>query len=366
MAANIPPPAVMKLSGDWSTNWDTFRGEWEDYALATGLQEKDDEVVAATLRTIMGTECRHVYKHNLNLTAAQQGNATAILEHYFKPAKNVIYERYVFGCCKQEDGESIDSFVTRLREKAATCDYGALRDELIRDKLVLGITDEGTRRRLLRERDLTLVLAVETCHAAELTDIRIRSMELERQHMDNVNATFRQPVKKFPFATANANTTANSAADNPNTCRYCGISHGRGKEYCPAYGKICKSCGTANHFARVCMKSKRKEGKVHSIETKTDEGNNSTEDVYASECIGAVRAKGQKWFVTLLLNNKPQKCQLDSGATCNVMSLKDKRRLAPRDKLTQSSTKLKLYSEQFMTSLGLFVTVCFTWPETHP
>uniref|UniRef100_A0A673W9M9 Gypsy retrotransposon integrase-like protein 1 n=1 Tax=Salmo trutta TaxID=8032 RepID=A0A673W9M9_SALTR len=366
MAANIPPPAVMKLSGDWSTNWDTFRGEWEDYALATGLLEKDDEVVAATLRTIMGTECRHVYKHNLNLTAAQQGNATAILdalEHYFKPAKNVIYERYVFGCCKQEDGESIDSFVTRLREKAATCDYGALRDELIRDKLVLGITDEGTRRRLLRERDLTLVLAVETCRAAELTDIRVRSMELERQHMDNVNATFRQPVRKFPFATAN--TTANSAADNPNTCRYCGISHGRGKEYCPAYGKICKSCGTANHFARVCMKSKRKEGKVHSIETNTDEGNNSTEDVYASECIGAVRAKGQKWFVTLLLNNKPQQCQLDSGATCNVMSLRDKRRLAPRDKLTQSSTKLKLYSGQFMTSLGLFVTECVLRGQKH-
>ncbi|XP_031685908.1 integrin alpha-X-like isoform X5 [Oncorhynchus kisutch] len=72
MAANIPHPAVMKLSGDWSTNWDTFRGEWEDYALATGLLEKEDEVVAATLRTIMGSECRHVYKHNLNLTAAQQ------------------------------------------------------------------------------------------------------------------------------------------------------------------------------------------------------------------------------------------------------------------------------------------------------
>ncbi|XP_029537972.1 integrin alpha-X-like isoform X2 [Oncorhynchus nerka] len=72
MAANIPPPAVMKLSGDWSTNWDTFRGEWEDYALATGLLEKEDEVVAATLRTTIGTECRHVYKHNLHLTAAQQ------------------------------------------------------------------------------------------------------------------------------------------------------------------------------------------------------------------------------------------------------------------------------------------------------
>ena len=165
----------------------------------------------------MRTECRHVYKHKRNLTAAQQVNVIAILdalEHYFKPAKNVIYKHYVFGCCKQEDGESIDSFVTRLREKAATCDYGALRDELIRDTIVLGITDEGTRRRLLRERDLTLALAVETCRAAELTDIGMRAMELERQHTDNVNATFRQPVKKFPFATANTNTIPNSAVDH--------------------------------------------------------------------------------------------------------------------------------------------------------
>ena len=65
-------------------------------------------------------------------------------------------ERYVFGNLKQEDGESVDAFDTRLREKAATCEYGAIRDELIGDRLVLGITDEGARRRMLREKDLHL------------------------------------------------------------------------------------------------------------------------------------------------------------------------------------------------------------------
>ncbi|KAL0148726.1 hypothetical protein M9458_055904, partial [Cirrhinus mrigala] len=61
-----------------------------------------------------------VYRHNLNLTAAQQGDVKTILdapEVYFRPARNIIYERYVFGCCKQEEGESRDNFVTRLREK---------------------------------------------------------------------------------------------------------------------------------------------------------------------------------------------------------------------------------------------------------
>lgn len=53
------------------------------------------------------------------------------------------------------------------------------------------------------------------------------------------------------------------------------------------------------------MKSKRKEGKVHSMGTNTDEGNDSTEDVHASECIGAVRAKGQSGlsFCYLIINH---------------------------------------------------------------
>lgn len=370
MAANIPgmipAPAQMKLGGDWSANWDIFREEYNDYALATGLVDKQAGVQAATLRSLMGAECRHVYKHNLNLSQAEQANAGAILdalEAYFKPAKNVIYERYVFGCCKQDEGESIDSFVTRLREKAASCEYGVLRDELIRDKIVLGIANESTRRRLLREKNLTLSDALDMCRAAELTDIRIRTMESERPQTDSVNAAARQPFKR---STPVTEKHTGPTADGPATCKFCGTSHGWGKDRCPAYGKVCKACGTANHFARVCIKSKKREGRVQAVEGLTTELDTFTEnDVYTSECIGAVRTKGKKWFVTLLLNDKPQQCQLDSGATCNVMCLKDKLRLAPRDKLKTSVTKLKLYSGQLLTSLGLFVTECVVRGSRH-
>uniref|UniRef100_A0AAV2M0U2 Uncharacterized protein n=1 Tax=Knipowitschia caucasica TaxID=637954 RepID=A0AAV2M0U2_KNICA len=111
MAANIPPPSVMGFTGDWSTNWDVFRAEYEDYVLVTGVAEKDKKIQAATLRNVMGSECRHVYRHNLNLTAEQREDPAAILsalERYFKPAKNIIYERYLFGCCKQEDGDTCE------------------------------------------------------------------------------------------------------------------------------------------------------------------------------------------------------------------------------------------------------------------
>ncbi|CAK6977188.1 uncharacterized protein LOC117548545 [Scomber scombrus] len=148
MASNILPPEPVKMTGDLHSSWASFRSEFEDYLLATGINKAEKPVQAATLRRLMGKDCHHVYKHNLELTVEEQQDTGATLDklgQYFKPSKNVIFERYVFGNLKQEEGESVDAFVTRLREKVATCEYGAIRDELIRDRLVLGITDEGAR-----------------------------------------------------------------------------------------------------------------------------------------------------------------------------------------------------------------------------
>lgn len=77
-----------------------------------------------------------------------------------------------------------------------------------------------------------------------------------------------------------------------------------------------------------------------------------TNDVYATESIGAVGTIGKKWFVNLQLKGKLKIHQLDSGATCNAMSFRDKKRLAPREKLKPSVTMLRLYSDRGLPSLG--------------
>lgn len=50
-----------------------------------------------------------IYSHNIVLSEEKTKDPKAILDvlrDYFKPAKNVIYERYMFGCCKQEVNET--------------------------------------------------------------------------------------------------------------------------------------------------------------------------------------------------------------------------------------------------------------------
>ena len=51
--------------------------------------------------------------------------------------------------------DPFDTFVSKLRQLAATCEYGELQDQLIRDRIVIGLNDQAQRARLLREKDLT-------------------------------------------------------------------------------------------------------------------------------------------------------------------------------------------------------------------
>lgn len=105
----IPPPAEMKLSGDVAADWDTLKKDFEDYMLVFGLAKETVEVKAATLRRVMGSECRH-YKHNLHLIEGQESDLAAIMAalETFNLQKNVTFEHFVSGSLKQEEGELIN------------------------------------------------------------------------------------------------------------------------------------------------------------------------------------------------------------------------------------------------------------------
>ena len=64
--------------------------------------------------------------------------AKATLNKYFKPQANVPYERLCFRETSQLANETVEQFVTRLRQKAQTCEFGdaATVAEQIRDQVI--------------------------------------------------------------------------------------------------------------------------------------------------------------------------------------------------------------------------------------
>ena len=89
---------------------------------------------------------------------------------------NETYERYCFNKRDQEAGESIETYVASLRSLAKTCNYGELANDLIRDRIVVGIRDNSVRKRLLRESKLTLKSCVDICRASECTAQQLKAM----------------------------------------------------------------------------------------------------------------------------------------------------------------------------------------------
>ena len=65
---------------------------------------------------------------------AEKKNLAKILElweSYCFGKTNIIYERFRFNNRDQEAGESIDTYASNLRSLSDTCNFGALKDEMI-------------------------------------------------------------------------------------------------------------------------------------------------------------------------------------------------------------------------------------------
>lgn len=212
---------------------------------------------------------------------------------------------------------------------------------------MLGVSDESVRRRLLREKDLTLASAIDICRAAEMTDMRIKAITQDRS-LETLHATDGHRSQVPPRQEHSEKNRFRNVTTSENTpCKFCGNTHRRGRDFCPAFGKNCRHCGTTNHFAKVCMKRGRDMRQLHAADTEVPEDMGrlvTGAHIYTAERIGAVQGRGKKWFANIKMAGGSQRCQLDSGAMCDVMSIKDVRRLAPRVKLLPSQTRLVFYS----------------------
>lgn len=157
---------------------------------------------------------------NLKLTDEERNDVKTCveaLEKHFKPKRNVVYERYVFNMCSQNTEETMDEFVNRIRKLTLSYQFGTLTEELIRDKLVLGISDQSTKLRLLKEKYLNK--AVNICCLSEIVNIQLKSMKVSSKEVIEVRTvhgkTHRKSKTKCPSTAARQSCALQRIIDRP-------------------------------------------------------------------------------------------------------------------------------------------------------
>ncbi|KAJ8049054.1 hypothetical protein HOLleu_01612 [Holothuria leucospilota] len=303
---NIAPPPPIQAKEGAAEEWKLFKQMFEGYCIITQLHSHDAVYQKAVFLHCIGPVGVKIY-NSLTFADDEDENDIKIimtkLDTYFIGESNETYERYVFNKRDQQAGETVDAYVANLRTLAKTCNFVDLEESLIKDRLVLGINDPGTRKTLLQTRNLTLQDAVDICKTDEATRNQLKSIDTES-------------VNKVQQKKANGQQRDKKSVPMIHNCKFCGSSHPKRKEDCPAWGKTCKNCGKKNHFAAQCKSAPKSHTQNKQANQINQVEDNQSDD---HEWINSIHTEKKDLGCRMEVNNEEVIFQVDTGATVNTL-----------------------------------------------
>lgn len=258
--------APMSMSGNLAENWEMWRSRLQNYFLASEINKKDEKVQCAQLLHYIGEEGYRIYK-TFEFVEEDKDKLEKLIgkfDKYFKPKSNLSFERYKFFMCRQKPEQSLEQFITELKEQALKCKLLTLQDSLIKCMITCGVRNEEVRSKLLeKDEETTLQQAVDLCLLLENTRVQSSQMREGTSSSTSKEAEEVNALNRGKGIPAGQKYKQGHSSNKPSKqkqivgCTRCGNTHAVRK--CPAYGKVCNLCNYRNHFSTVCK------NKVNSI-----------------------------------------------------------------------------------------------------
>ncbi|XP_048585750.1 uncharacterized protein LOC116606612 [Nematostella vectensis] len=346
------PPEPVKLAKNGVESWKIWKQLWQHYCIVSNADSHSPQFKKSLLISTMGIEALQIYNGCDPVETDTAKDILTKLDAHILGETNETFERYKFNTRVQKPDESIDSYVASLKTLAETCNFcECLKTSLLRDRVVLGVKDDHTRKRLLQEGKLTLQKALDICHSYEKTSdqLKIISGKEEEVHRLNIN---KQKTKGASHGQRNKPVgNGKPGGTNPRQaakCKFCGYSHTLKKEFCKAWGKRCNNCKAPNHFSSCCPSLGGKK-QVHTVGDGSD-SDSSAEMVcpVISESINSV-SSGPLYAEMCLKDGRRVKFQVDCGATVNVINQK----YVPQNtQLQESKNTLSMYNKTTLKPVG--------------
>jgi hypothetical protein len=223
------------------------------------------------------------------------------LDAYFKPKVLFVLERAKFRELVQNQNERVDSFIVRLREQGAKCNFGDCLDIMIIDQVIAKCRSEKLRERL-KEKDFSL------------TKVQTIAASFELQETDSISSVNRVEMRE------------KGRVSDTRTCFSCGrIGHISTSDKCPAKGKRCRKCNGFGHFENRCRKRKMENPDEKRSETKKfkfEKGshvNTVTEEEEPRSIYDIFASTSGREDLNCEIGGLPRGVLVDSGADLNIM-----------------------------------------------
>jgi hypothetical protein len=269
-----PKPLVITTEG-MDKRWARWLQQFGFWADSTDFDKNSAKKKVAKFMAIIGPDALDIY-NEFDLTEAEKANVEVIQTKFttrFTSSKSVTLERFLFYSIRQSEGEKVAEFFARIKLQAANCKFALLKDELVRDQIVIGMRDKSLQKLLFREKELTLEKAESSCRVSEETDEQISRMNKDERAVvaaiDQVKLSSQEDAgrKKKPY-----------------DCKRCGTKHVFRK--CPAYKEKCGNCRRYGHVTSRCRVSKR----VEEIVQQEDgyDSSSSEEERKCTSCVDAL------------------------------------------------------------------------------
>ena len=164
----------------------------------------------------------------------------------------------MFNRRKQEEGENVETFITALYSLVEHCEYGNLCEEMICDRIVVGVHASTLSLKLQLKEKLTLEEAVTQARKAEI----IRNQQpLVRGEQKETVSVVRKKGEQECGAKARKGPGSKQAASGQ-ACTRCGKSPQHDRQHCQARDAVCHKCSKRGHFKAMC-RSTKKVGEVY-------------------------------------------------------------------------------------------------------
>ena len=225
--------------------------------------DEADTKIKSLIYLSLGQEATNIFHQRNPHTEMSKCTTDAIVEQLketFKEVRNETFDRFQFFNCKQEQNESLEKFHSRIKQKAALCNWEALEDSLVKSIFIQGMRNPQIQLDLLSEdRDpigtLQYALAREKGqeNQQKMTNTSRSQFELSPQGSSDVqyirrnNTQYRQNIQQ---RTGILQTPKSGPIPD---CWKCGYKFIPGHlSNCPAKNEICRICKKIGYYAKMC------------------------------------------------------------------------------------------------------------------